>query len=186
MTEKRHLLVNFINENPKAKCIIFVRTQVRAERVTAHLEKNGIKAVCMHGGMEQAERESSLEAFRHQKSGWLIATDLTARGIDLPEVSHVINYDLPDEPENYVHRVGRTGRGFNKGEAISFFSNEEREKLEQIEEFIETDITRLKVHKQHLGLIEMPDKEMSFADIIAAEEAISKTFKRKKKPNKKK
>ena len=183
MDEKRHLLVNFIKEKPEAKCIIFVRTQVRAQRVSDHLQKNEIDFTCIHGGMEQAEREKNLAKFRNKKAGWMIATDVTARGIDLPAVTHVINYDLPDEPENYVHRVGRTGRGFAKGEALSFFAPEEKEKLALIEEFIQTKIPRLKVHEQHLqGPETIPDAVL-LADMIALEEANIKQFKkRKKKP----
>lgn len=183
MDEKRHLLVNFIKEKPEAKCIIFVRTQVRAQRVSDHLTKNEIEFSCIHGGMEQAEREKNLAKFRNKKSGWMIATDVTARGIDLPEVTHVINYDLPDEPENYVHRVGRTGRGFAKGEALSFYAPEEKEKLDLIEEFIQTKIPRLRVHKQHLEGPEKISDAVSLADMIAHEEAQIKQFKkRKKKP----
>ncbi len=183
MDQKRHLLINFIKEKPEAKCIIFVRTQVRAQRVSDHLTKNEIEFSCIHGGMEQAEREKNLAKFRNKKVGWLIATDVTARGIDLPAVTHVINYDLPDEPENYVHRVGRTGRGFAKGEALSFYAPEENEKLALIEEFIQTKIPRLKVHEQHLeGPETIPDAVL-LADMIAHEEAQIKQFKkRKKKP----
>ncbi len=183
MDEKRHLLVNFIKEKPEAKCIIFVRTQVRAQRVSDHLQKNEIDFTCIHGGMEQAEREKNLAKFRNKKAGWMIATDVTARGIDLPAVTHVINYDLPDEPENYVHRVGRTGRGFAKGEALSFYAPEEKEKLDLIEEFIQTKIPRLKVHEQHLQGPETIPDAVQLADMIALEEANIKQFKkRKKKP----
>ncbi len=181
MDEKRHLLVNFIKANPEAKCMIFVRTQVRAERVAAHLLKNGIIAFAMHGGMPQEEREKSLDLFREEKTGWMIATDVTARGIDLPTLTHVINYDLPDEPENYVHRVGRTGRGFAKGDAISFYSTEEREKLAQIEDFIQTSIPQMKVHKQHLEDPTPPNMNESLADMIEAEEAKYKSMKKRKK-----
>ena len=180
MDQKRHLLVNFIQANPEVKCMIFVRTQVRAERVMAHLAKNAIEAISIHGGMEQEEREKNLSVFRKKDFGWLIATDVTARGIDLPGITHVINYDLPDEPENYVHRVGRTGRGFAKGEAISFYSFEEQEKLQQIEDFIQTKINQLKVHKEHLESEPILSQEMSFSDMIAAEEArISRVTKKK-------
>jgi len=181
MDEKRHLLVNFINANPNAKCIIFVRTQIRAERVFAHLVKNDIEAVCMHGGMEQDEREKSFSAFRKAETGWLIATDVSARGIDLPGITHVINYDLPDEPENYVHRVGRTGRGFNKGEAIAFYSPEEQEKLNQIEEFIQTKINQLKINKRHLEPEVKLNDNMAISEMIAQEEAKYAQFKKRKK-----
>lgn len=181
MTEKRHLLANFILANPEAKCIIFVRTQLRVERLAEQLAKKEIDVLCMHGGMEQAERERNLELFRKQQSGWMITTDVTARGIDLPTLTHVINYDIPDEPENYVHRVGRTGRGFAKGDAISFYSAEEKQKLEAIEEFIQTKIPQMKVHKEHLEEPQKSDTKMSIAEMIAAAEAEQKTFKRRKR-----
>lgn len=181
MDEKRHLLVHFIQANSEAKCIVFVRTQIRAERVLAHLSKNGIDAILMHGGIEQEEREKNLDLFRKKDSGVLIATDVTARGIDLPGITHVINYDLPDDPENYVHRVGRTGRGFAKGEAVSFYSTEEVEKLAQIEEFIQTKIEQLKVEKQYLQEAKKVSDSESFADMIAAAEASFMPAKKKKK-----
>lgn len=145
MDDKRHLLINFLRANPAAKAIVFVRTQVRAERVTAHLTKNEVSTVCLHGGMDQNLREQSLDTFRGQDSGVLIATDVSARGIDLPGITHVINYDVPDDPENYVHRVGRTGRGFAKGDAVTFCSSEEREKLAAVEEFIQTQIPEVEL-----------------------------------------
>jgi ATP-dependent RNA helicase RhlE len=172
MEEKRHLLLNFLHENPEGKVIVFVRTQVRAERVLAHLEKNALKALGLHGGMAQGEREKNLELFRSEKSGVLITTDVSARGIDLPAVTHVINYDLPDEPENYVHRVGRTGRGFSKGEALSFCSPEEAEKLARIQEFIQTEISALKIDDAYLkeSLVTPDLEKMSVADMLAMEE----------------
>ncbi len=179
MDDKRHLLVNFIKTNPHAKCIIFVRTQVRAERVLAYLLKNEIDVLSIHGGMEQNERELNLKKFSQKENGYLIATDVTSLGIDLPGITHVINYDLPDDPENYVHRVGRTGRGFAKGTAISFYSSEELDKLHAIEDFIQTQITQLKISKQDLEPLEDLNASASFAEMIAAEE--SKLKKRKKK-----
>jgi ATP-dependent RNA helicase RhlE len=212
MDEKRHLLVNFIKEAPEAKLIVFVRTQVRAERVLNHLLKNEIPAVNIHGGMDQKERESSLESFRDLKSGVLIATDVSARGIDLPGITHVINYDLPDDPENYVHRVGRTGRGFNKGDALSFCATEEKEKLKLIEEFIQTKIPELKAQAgfrtEQVVLKDLDDdqdaslrdllsknsdeksksklkKQMSISEMLALEESIAYGTKLKKRKKKK-
>lgn len=145
MDDKRHLLIRLLKANTKAKVIIFVRTQVRAERVGAWLTKNEIASVSLHGGMPQDERETQLDIFRQQPAGVLIATDVSARGIDLPGITHVVNYDLPDNPENYVHRIGRTGRGFAKGKAVSFCSPEEAEKLASIEELLEAKIHEEKV-----------------------------------------
>ena len=182
MDDKRNLLVRFLNANPDAKSIIFVRTQVRAERVSAHLAKNSIQSVNLHGGMVQAEREKNLETFRGLASGVLIATDVTARGIDLPGITHVINYDIPDNPENYVHRIGRTGRGFAKGLAISFCSPEEAEKLAQIESLIETKINELKIHEEHLQPEPVVDVEsISISKMLEIEEAHFESPRKRKK-----
>ncbi len=172
MDDKRHLLVNFLIENPDIKALIFVRTQVRAERVLAHLTKRGFNALNIHGGMVQADREKNLEAFRGQPSGLMIATDVSARGIDLPGITHVINYDIPDDPENYVHRVGRTGRAFNKGDAVSFCGPEEAEKLTAIEELIQTKVVEMKVDKLHFqeSLKDAADN-INIATLIEDEEA---------------
>lgn len=170
MDEKRHLLVNFIKENPEEKCIVFVRTQVRAQRVMDHLKKHEITVNYIHGGMDQLERERNLDQFRRLKAGYLVATDVTARGIDLPGITYVVNYDMPDDPENYVHRIGRTGRGFEKGKAISFYSPEERQKLKDIEEFIQTKLVETKVEDRFLE--EPIDlKKTTFAEMIAKEES---------------
>lgn len=180
MDEKRHLLVNFLESGEAQKVIIFVRTQVRVERVVAHLAKHNIHVSSLHGGMLQAERDQNLQDFRDGKTSILIATDVTARGIDLPGISHVINYDLPDLAENYVHRIGRTGRGFAKGDAISFCAPEEREKLLDIEEFINTKLQEQKVDSRYKMELPKAD-EMTFTEFIAAEEAIRDSKKRKKK-----
>ncbi len=180
MDEKRHLLVNFLESGEAQKVIIFVRTQVRVERVVAHLAKHNIHVSSLHGGMLQAERDQNLQDFRDGKTSILIATDVTARGIDLPGISHVINYDLPDLAENYVHRIGRTGRGFAKGDAISFCATEEREKLLDIEDFLNMKLQEQKVDSRYK--MNLPKAEdMTFSEFIAAEEAIRDSKKRKKK-----
>jgi ATP-dependent RNA helicase RhlE len=150
MDDKRHLLVNILKDQPDTKCILFTRTQVRVERVSKHLLKAGFEPLSLHGGMDQAERERNLEKFRGQDGGLLIATDVSARGIDLPGINLVINYDLPEDPEYYVHRVGRTGRAFDYGEALSFCSPEETEKLHKIEEFIGAKIEVAETHASAL------------------------------------
>lgn len=182
MDEKRFLLTRFIQANPEAKTIIFVRTQVRAERVAAWLTKNEIKSVSMHGGMKQDEREQNLEEFREHKNGVLIATDVSARGIDLPGITHVVNYDLPDHPENYVHRIGRTGRGFAKGIAVSFCSPEETEKLKQIEDLLETKLLEQKVDQDFKAPIASNDIEsMSMEELLKSAGAGLEIPKKKKK-----
>lgn len=135
MDDKRFFLENVIKENEDMKIMVFVRTKVRADRVVKAMERVGITALGIHGGVEQEDRFAVLEAFRKGDVRVLIATDVAARGIDIQGVGAVINYDLPDEPENYVHRVGRTGRGTEKGVAIAFCSEEEKPLLEAIEEY---------------------------------------------------
>ena len=171
MDDKRHLLVNVLKRNPDSKMIVFVRTQVRAERVIAHLAKQGIAAVGLHGGLHQEDRDKNLEQFRSEKNITLVATELSARGIDLPGITHVINYDLPDIAENYVHRIGRTGRGFAKGDAISFVSPEEKEKLSTIEEFIQTKITELKIDLSIPVATEQEIEDMEISEMLAFEES---------------
>jgi ATP-dependent RNA helicase RhlE len=185
MDDKRHLLVNFLKRNPESKVIVFVRTQIRADRVMAHLKKNDMDSVGLHGGLVQSDREMNLEQFRNQKQLTLIATDLSARGIDLPGITHVINYDVPDDPENYVHRIGRTGRGFAKGDAVTFVANEESEKLAAVEEFIQTVITEIKVDLTVPVATEKELEDMSISDLIEYEEKQVATAKSKKKSQQK-
>lgn len=140
MDDKRFFLERFLKEKEELKFIIFVRTKVRAERVKSAMERVGIETSTIHGDKEQVEREKVLANFKAGKIRILIATDISARGIDIPNVDYVINYDMPDVAENYVHRVGRTGRGRNKGQAISFCAKEERPLLKDIEEYISVPI----------------------------------------------
>lgn len=148
MEDKRFFLERFVNENPGSKVLVFVRTKVRAERVYLAMNRVGIKSLTMHGGKDQENRLLVLNQFRLGEINLLIATDVSARGIDIADVDYVINYDLPDEPENYVHRVGRTGRGIKKGNAVSFCSEEERVILDQIEIFLTKPIRKLDVKKE--------------------------------------
>lgn len=181
MDDKRHLLVNLMKTNPQAKTIAFVRTQVRAERVIAHLGKNGVEGIPFHGGLSQADREKNLSAFREKSAGLLVATDVSARGLDVSGINLVVNYDLPDDPENYVHRVGRTGRGFAKGEAVSFCSPEELPKLKAVEEFINSKIDELKLGQASVAEVaENKIEDMSIEDMLAAEEALFAKPKKKK------
>ncbi len=143
MDHKRFFLERVIAENPDQKILAFVRTKVRAERVAKAMARVDIDSLTIHGDKTQEERIGVLEEFRSGNINLLIGTDVTARGIDIPDISIVINYDLPDEPENYVHRVGRTGRGKRKGHAYSFCSPEEEEVLNTIQAFLEKDINVL-------------------------------------------
>ena len=145
MDEKRFFLERVVKENPDKKILAFVRTQVRAERVVAAMERVGIESVSMHGGKEQKDRTDVMKRFKKGDVKLLIATDVSSRGIDIPNVDYVVNYDLPDQPENYVHRVGRTGRGTAKGIAVSFCSSEEKPILDEIQTYLTKDIKVLQL-----------------------------------------
>lgn len=147
MDDKRFFLENLIKENEEQKLIVFVRTKVRAERVKKAMERVAIDAETIHGDVEQKDRFSILSKFKSGECKVLITTDVAARGIDIPGVGYVVNYDLPEEPENYVHRVGRTGRGKEKGWAIAFCSPQEQEYLKAIEEYTGNEIEVYEISK---------------------------------------
>ncbi len=147
MDDKRFFLEHFIRENPEAKILVFVRTKIRAERVAKALERVEISSQTMHGDKGQRQRSEVMTEFKIGSNKILIATDVSARGIDIPNVDYVINYDLPEIAENYVHRVGRTGRGDKKGIAISFCSTEEKEILDKIENYLDKPVSVMKISK---------------------------------------
>lgn len=143
--DKRFFLERLVREHPEAKILIFVRTKVRAERVATAMERVQIKTLTMHSGKDQKERAEIMNAFKTGEIKLLITTDLNARGVDIPNVDYVVNYDLPDEAENYVHRVGRTGRGMAKGIAYSFCSKDELAILKDIEHYLGKKINELEI-----------------------------------------
>lgn len=147
MDDKRFFLEKLINENPEDKILVFVRTKVRADRVQKAMERVKISSVVIHSDKSQEERDKAMDAFREGNEKILIATDITARGIDIPDVQMVVNYDLPDKAENYVHRVGRTGRGKQKGQAVSFCSDSEKTMLKEIESYIHKPIQQIELTK---------------------------------------
>jgi len=184
MEDKRFFLQRFLQDHPEQKIIVFVRTRVRAERVLKAMARVGIETVSIHGDKDQGERAVAMQAFRDGEQRILIATDVSARGIDVPDIAYVINYDLPEKVENYVHRVGRTGRGVKLGEAISFCSSEERPLLEAIQDFISKPIDVIGVDKKDYTAI--TNTPQSLAELVAEHEAWlngkgKKSKKRKKK-----
>jgi len=184
MDDKRFFLENVITNNPDQKILVFVRTKVRAERVKKALERVDIQSETIHGDKEQAQRQRIMQLFHKGEIKVLITTDLSARGIDIPHVELVVNYDLPESPEYYVHRVGRTGRGTNKGQAISFCSKEEREMLATIEEQLGKPIYRTEISKGfYKDTIESSkeNEETDWQSLIDQEEAFQKNRKKKKK-----
>jgi ATP-dependent RNA helicase RhlE len=153
MDDKRFFLENLIKEFPDKKVVVFVRTKVRVERVVSAMERVTIASEAMHGGIDQQDRFAIFDRFRSGENRVLITTDVAARGIDIPSVDCVVNYDLPEDPENYVHRCGRTGRGINRGQAISFCSDSEKEVLSEIEEYTGENIEQYLITKDEYSSI---------------------------------
>jgi ATP-dependent RNA helicase RhlE len=130
---KRDLLATLLRDPVFARVLVFTRTKHGADRVVRHLVSAGIEATAIHGNKSQPQRERALAGFRDGQTRVLVATDIAARGIDVDAVSHVVNFELPNVPEDYVHRVGRTARAGAAGTAIAFCSDEERPYLRDIE-----------------------------------------------------
>ena len=139
-SDKRHLLLQIIQQSYIQQAIVFMRTKHRANRLTHQLNRAKVNAVTIHGDKSQAARQRALRSFREGKSHILVATDLAARGLDIDGVSHVFNFDLPNETESYVHRIGRTGRAGRSGMAIAFCAPEEYDYLTNIEKTIGVQI----------------------------------------------
>jgi len=138
---KRKLLGDLLSDSSMSRVIIFTRTKRSADSVARQLAAIGVPAAAMHGDKSQATREKALDTFRQGQSRILVATDIASRGIDIDEISHVINYDLPRDPESYVHRIGRTARAGGHGIAISFCDASERKQLHEIERLLEQRLT---------------------------------------------
>ena len=138
---KRRLLADILDDPALSRVLVFARTKHRANRLATQLEKGGVAAEAIHGNKSQGARQRALERFRRGDARVLVATDIAARGIDIDEISHVINYELPSAPESYVHRIGRTARAGAGGIAYSFCDAGERESLGQIETLIRQRLT---------------------------------------------
>jgi ATP-dependent RNA helicase RhlE len=131
--DKRHLLAEVLRDPAMTRALVFTRTKRGANRVAEHLEKARVSVGVIHGNKSQNARVRALEAFKDGKARVLVATDIAARGIDVQDVTHVINFELPDDPESYVHRIGRTARAGRRGVALSFCDASERTSLRDIE-----------------------------------------------------
>lgn len=140
--KKRDLLTHLINEGKWKQVLVFTRTKHGANRLTGQLEKDGITAVAIHGNKSQNARTKALADFKKGEVRVLVATDIAARGIDIDQLPHVVNYELPNVAEDYVHRIGRTGRAGNEGEAISLVCVDEDEYLANIEKLIKKEIPK--------------------------------------------
>ncbi len=137
---KRSFLTRLLADPAMSRVIVFTRTKHGANRVAEHLDKAGIVAEAIHGNKSQGARQRALELFRTGEARVLVATDIAARGIDITDISHVVNFDIPNEPESYVHRIGRTARAGAAGIAISLCDGSERGYLRDIERLTQQKI----------------------------------------------
>lgn len=142
--EKTALLINILKNDHQERSLIFTRTKHGADRLVKQLGRAGISAAAIHGNKSQNARQRALDDFKNSRIRVLIATDIAARGIDIDELPHVVNYELPNVPETYVHRIGRTGRAGANGKAISFCAEEERVDLKNIQKLIGFEMPVLK------------------------------------------
>lgn len=152
--DKRHLLVHLLKDQAIASALIFTRTKYGADKVTRQLMQAGIQAQAIHGNKSQGARQRALGDFKSKRTRVLVATDIAARGIDVEELSHVINFELPNIPETYVHRIGRTGRAGLGGVALSFCDAEEKAYLKDIQRLIGRSIPVIDDHPYPLAISE--------------------------------
>jgi ATP-dependent RNA helicase RhlE len=143
---KKDLLLHILKDEAIVSALVFSRTKHGADRIVKQLAKDNVTAQAIHGDKSQGARQHALNNFKNKTLRVLIATDIAARGIDINELSHVINFDLPKDTETYVHRIGRTGRAGLGGVAISFCDFDEKEMLKEIEKFIGKSITQIEDH----------------------------------------
>ena len=153
--DKNALLIRFLQSGEVRRTIVFTRTKYGADKLVRALLKAQIPAAAIHGDKTQGQRQNALERFKAGQYNVLVATDVASRGIDVPKLSHVFNYELPDEPESYIHRIGRAGRAGESGISISFCSGEELEKLRDIEKMLKKEIPLLET-EYSAPLVRMP------------------------------
>lgn len=167
--EKPELLLHLLQDKAIVSALVFTRTKHGADKVVKILQRHTIRAAAIHGNKSQNARQDALSDFKNGKLRVLVATDIAARGIDIDDLTHVINFDLPNVPETYVHRIGRTGRAGNTGIAISFCSKEERDELKDIQKLIRKNIPVIHEHPFLVGAtavehspVTRPQQQLSF------------------------
>ena len=139
---KKNLLLAMLQQTPTGRVLIFTRTKYRARNLARDLEKHGYRSAALQGNMSQNQRQKAINGFRNGKYDILAATDVAARGIDVSEISHVINFDIPDTVDAYTHRIGRTGRAHQTGEAFTFAGQADEQIIRDIEKLLGTQIER--------------------------------------------
>lgn len=157
---KKRLLVDLIKEADMRSVLVFTRTKNNANRLAKYLIGEGVESSVIHGNKSQNARQCALANFKDGKSQVLVATDIAARGIDINELSYVVNYDLPNEPESYVHRIGRTGRAGNSGISLSFCDVDELEYVKSIERLIHKKLPVNRTHNYPMLNLEPSPKQV--------------------------
>jgi ATP-dependent RNA helicase RhlE len=155
--QKMDVLLYMLQKGGMYSVLVFSRTKHGADKISYRLERAGIKSVAIHSGRTQGQRRRALDGFKQNKFQVMVATDIAARGIDVEGISHVINFDVPAFAEDYIHRIGRTGRAEAKGDAITFVARDEEKYLRQIERFISR---RFKMEKCPGFIYNVPDSSL--------------------------
>ncbi len=171
--DKRRLLVSLLADPALKRVIVFTRTKHGANKVAEHLVDSGIRAEAIHGNKSQGARERALAHFKQGTTRVLVATDIAARGIDIDDVSHVLNFDLPNVPEQYVHRIGRTARAGASGAAISFCDQEEREFLVDIERLTRAHVPVVEGHQYASPIPRPPLTQLEGRRVVPASSLVS-------------
>ncbi|HKV27379.1 MAG TPA: DEAD/DEAH box helicase [Candidatus Acidoferrales bacterium] len=153
-TDRKQDLLQRLLAKETGRCLIFARTKRGAERLAKNLNREGFAAAMIHGGRSQSQRTAALTGFQQGRYRILVATDLASRGIHVQDIAHVINYDLPEIAENFIHRVGRTGRAGERGVASTFFAREQRSELFQLERTLGIQIERMPDDGSHFASVE--------------------------------
>ena len=148
---KKSLLMAMLKQTPTERVLIFTRTKYRARNLARDLEKRGYRAAALQGNMSQSQRQKAIDGFRNKKYDILAATDVAARGIDVSDISHVINFDIPNTVDAYTHRIGRTGRAHRTGEAFTFAGKEDEQMIRGIERLVGSRIERRRLPNFNYG-----------------------------------
>jgi ATP-dependent RNA helicase RhlE len=151
-TEKTNLLIHLLSDKTIERVLVFTRTKHGADKVVNELKYAGIQSEAIHGNKSQNARQKALANFKSGETPVLVATDIAARGIDVENLTHVINYGLPSEPETYIHRIGRTGRAGSNGIALSFCDREEMGLLRDIQKLLGKTVPVVKNHPFHISI----------------------------------
>jgi superfamily II DNA/RNA helicase len=149
-TQKNNLIKALLEGKDLSSVIIFVSTKIKVKELERDLQKAGLKAKAIHSDLEQNEREEVLRNFRSKQLQILVATDILSRGIDIEDIGLVINYDVPGDPADYIHRIGRTARAASTGVALTFINEYDQQKFQQIEQLIDAEVKKIPL-PEHLG-----------------------------------